>query len=132
MNEHQQTNDYTDQDIRIRPLAIFLGATLLVTALTLVFVYYLFNTYAARESRSAITSAERLMELSRPTNAVVQGAGEAAIALAQQRAREDAVLNHYKWLNADAGLVQIPVSRAMDVMVERGLFPVRAPATDAP
>lgn len=125
MNEHQQTNDYADKDIRIRPLVIFLGATLVVAALTVVFIYYLFNSYAARESQSAITAAERMMDLSRPTNAVVQGTGEAAIALAQQRAREDAALNHYAWRDAEAGVVQIPVARAMERMVEQGLFPVR-------
>ena len=40
------------------------------------------------------------------------------------RKREDEMLTTYGWVNKDAGTVRIPVSRAMDTIVERGL-PVR-------
>lgn len=125
MNVKHQQNDYTDSDIRIKPLVVFIATTLVVAVAVVFFTYYLFNRYAAQSGQDAITKSERLIALSRPTNAVVEGAAEAVIALAAQRAREDAVLNHYKWLDAEKGVVQIPVARAMEVMVENGLFPVR-------
>ena len=42
---HQQENDYTDSDIRLKPLVIFLVATLVVSALAIVGVKVLFNSY---------------------------------------------------------------------------------------
>jgi hypothetical protein len=44
--------------------------------------------------------------------------------LAALRAREDAELNTYGWVNRKAGVVRIPITRAMDLLVQRGL-PVR-------
>jgi len=40
------------------------------------------------------------------------------------RAREEAELNSYGWIDRTAGIVRLPISRAMDLLVERGL-PVR-------
>jgi hypothetical protein len=40
------------------------------------------------------------------------------------RAREDEVLNSYRWVDRSAGIVRIPIAEAMKLTVERGL-PVR-------
>lgn len=126
MSEHHHLeNDYTDSDIRLRPLVIFLVATLVVTAVTIVGVKVLFNAYA-NQSEQIIADAERVMREARPTNAVVEGLGEAAEAMRRMTAENNARLNEYKKL--DGSTVQIPVSRAMEVLVERG-FPVRKPIT---
>lgn len=37
------------------------------------------------------------------------------------KATEEARLNGYKWIDQDAGIVQIPIDRAMDLVAERGL-----------
>jgi hypothetical protein len=37
------------------------------------------------------------------------------------RAQEDAVLNQYEWVDKNAGIVRIPVSEAMRLVVQRGL-----------
>src|SRR5438309_11659621 len=37
------------------------------------------------------------------------------------RAREQAELNSYWWLDKQAGIVRIPVARAMDLLLEKGL-----------
>jgi len=44
--------------------------------------------------------------------------------LAAFRAREDAELHSYGWIDKDAGVVRIPIERAMELIAERGL-PVR-------
>lgn len=124
MNDPQQQNDYTDQDIRIRPLVIFLAVTLIITVATFVFVKYLFDSYDAQEQQQTITTAERLMEASRPTNAVVEGLGEAQVALKQYRSYVDDKLNHLRWIDKDAGIVQLPIAVAMQQRVAAGL-PVR-------
>ncbi len=44
--------------------------------------------------------------------------------LVRLRAAEDSILTTYGWVDRDSGLVRIPIARAMELMVERGL-PVR-------
>ena len=50
--------------------------------------------------------------------------------LAALRRREDAVLNNYRWIDKQQGVVQIPVERAMELMVKRGL-PEPKPAKES-
>jgi hypothetical protein len=46
------------------------------------------------------------------------------------RAEEETEMNSYGWINHTAGVVRIPIARAMDLLLERGL-PVRS-GTNAP
>lgn len=41
--------------------------------------------------------------------------------LAELRRREEALLSTYGWIDRDAGVIRIPIDRAMQVMVEQGL-----------
>ena len=41
--------------------------------------------------------------------------------LAALRAREDTVLQHYGWIDKQAGVVRLPIERAMDLIAQRGL-----------
>jgi hypothetical protein len=51
--------------------------------------------------------------------------------LAELRARENAVLESYAWVDKQKGTAQIPVDRAIDILSERGL-PVPPTATPGP
>lgn len=44
------------------------------------------------------------------------------------RQHEDDVLNHYGWVDQKAGVVRIPVEKAMDILAQRG-FPVKSDQT---
>ena len=44
------------------------------------------------------------------------------------RQHEDDVLNHYGWVDQKAGVVRIPVDKAMDIMAQRG-FPTQSGQT---
>lgn len=46
------------------------------------------------------------------------------------REQEDAELNTYGWIDRTAGVVRIPIARAMDLLLERGL-PTRAGTNEA-
>jgi hypothetical protein len=41
--------------------------------------------------------------------------------LRQMRASEEAALNSYGWVDKNAGIVRIPVKRAMEILAEKGL-----------
>jgi hypothetical protein len=49
--------------------------------------------------------------------------------LQEVRAHEEAQLNSSGWINRDAGVVPIPIDRAMELIVERGLPDVGANQT---
>ena len=45
------------------------------------------------------------------------------------RAAEDKILTSYGWVNKEAGIARVPIARAMEIVVERGLpAPATAPA----
>ncbi len=48
-----------------------------------------------------------------------------ALEFKEMRKNEDQVLTTYGWVNKDAGIVRIPIDRAMEMVVQRGL-PVRS------
>jgi hypothetical protein len=50
--------------------------------------------------------------------------------LKQLRAAEDAVLNGYRWVDRNAGIVRIPIEEAMRLTLERGL-PARDESKEA-
>jgi hypothetical protein len=41
--------------------------------------------------------------------------------LRQMRAAEEATLNSYGWVDKEAGVVKIPVERAMEILAKKGL-----------
>jgi hypothetical protein len=47
------------------------------------------------------------------------------IDLREMRGAEDQLLHHYSWADRDKGIVRVPIDRAMDLLVQRGL-PARA------
>jgi hypothetical protein len=48
------------------------------------------------------------------------------------QAEESAALEGYAWVDRDAGIVRIPVDRAMDLLVKRGLPPSTALSVPTP
>jgi len=51
-----------------------------------------------------------------------------ALDLAQYEAAQQSKLNSYGWIDKPAGTIHIPIARAMDLVLERGL-PTRGPGT---
>lgn len=49
--------------------------------------------------------------------------------VADMHAREDMLLNHYSWVDEQKQIVRIPITRAMQLLAQRGL-PVEAPAAN--
>jgi hypothetical protein len=41
--------------------------------------------------------------------------------LARLRANEDAVLNQYGWVDSKSNIVRVPIARAMELLVQKGL-----------
>ncbi len=115
--------DHETSDVNIRAIFGFaLGLT--VTTMIVGFaVWVLFQYFNAREARTVFVEYPLASQESRvPPEPRLQTNPRED--LGNLRTREDQALNSYGWVDKNAGVVRIPIDRAMQLVVERGL-PVR-------
>lgn len=108
--------------INLRRIGIGGCGLILLTGLSFWLMAELLSFLATRPKDEA---AARLA-LPLPPRSLSQPLLQAAPAqdLQEFQAAEEAQLNSYGWIDHEAGLVRIPIQRAMQLLVERGL-PVR-------
>jgi hypothetical protein len=137
-------------DINVRAviwsIAIFIGVAVVIH----VALYFLFEFFAAGERRRSDqpVTMVRTGRRAQPPQPRLQPFPDqpAAWQGAQQRAtfntpvtdmqeltaREETILNSYGWANREQGLVRIPIDRAMELMLERGVPVGQVPAEATP
>jgi hypothetical protein len=107
-------------DLQLRPVVIF-GAVLAgVTALILLGLGWLFQAFSTRLAQQDVPPsplAQTRPHIPPEPRLQVAPAQE----LQQMRAAEEALLHSYGWGNQAAGIVHLPIDRAMTLLVERGL-----------
>lgn len=107
------------RDVRIKPLLI-LGLGLIVILVGgLLLMDLTFDVLSARRARQNVPPsplAERARPFPQPRLQIAP-----ARELRKLRAEEDAVLSSYAWVDRANGVVRIPIARAIDLLVERGL-----------
>jgi hypothetical protein len=115
---------HEESDVNVRGVLGF-AAGLLVTAVLIQFmVWLLFVYFSGREAARVVPEYPLAAgEQTRvpPEPRLQTNPREDLRAL---RAREDAVLNSYGWIDKTAGVVRIPIDEAIKLTVQRGL-PVR-------
>src|SRR6185436_5206769 len=112
--------DHETSDVNIRAIFGFaLGLT--VTTMIIGFaVWVLFQYFDARESRAVFTEYPLATREPRvPPEPRLQTNPRED--LSNLRTREDQALTSYGWVDKNAGVVRIPIDRAMQLIVERGL-----------
>jgi hypothetical protein len=115
---------HEESDVNVRGVLGF-AAGLLVTAVLIQFmVWLLFVYFSGREAARVVPeyplAAGEQTRLP-PEPRLQTNPREDLRAL---RAREDAILNSYGWVDKTAGVVRIPIDQAIKLTVQRGL-PVR-------
>ena len=93
-------------------LAVVIGAAVVITSL---FVHYRALQHSRQETAVPRLAGER--EATPEPRLQVDAPNE----LRQMRAAEDAALNSYGWVDKEAGVVKIPVDRAMEILAKKGL-----------
>jgi hypothetical protein len=126
-NQHNLRAGHEETDINAWAVGKFAVALMLVAAAALVLLLGLFRYLLSREGgppvgRSQVAASEPSKAFPQPQLQETEVLDLKAI-----RAAEDQVLNGYAWMDPEKGVVRIPISRAMDLLVERGL-PSRAQA----
>lgn len=116
-------------DADIGPLikfAIFLALTTVVCAAICVGLYKYLDQREAREKAGRYPLAAGL---ARPLPPPPRLQNYPFYDLKALRGDENRVLEHYGWVDKNAGVVRIPVERAIDVLAEKGLpYRTAAPA----
>jgi hypothetical protein len=108
------------RDVNIRALVIFGIGLATLTIVALVVMRLAFGLFKVEEIKtepqaSPLTESRRL-----PPGPRLQVEPEQD--LQQLRAVESEKLNSYGWVNKEAGVVHIPIERAMELVIERGLL----------
>jgi hypothetical protein len=120
---------YEKSDLRTRPIVWF--AVILTIAIILSFLaaYGLYRGFSWLEADRFQTPASPRAAQSGPPEPRLQVA--APQELATLRAAEEAILTGYGWTDREAGLARVPIARAMQLVLERGLPVPPQPAATA-
>jgi hypothetical protein len=120
---------YEKSDLSVKAIATFgvvLTAVLIAALVSMAWLFDFFDFTQARRDvpRSPLASARSGPQEPRLQVNPIQD-------LKTFREAEERVLMNYGWVNKEAGVARIPIQRAMELVVERGLSaPVKTPAKD--
>jgi hypothetical protein len=120
MNVNTGTRDHERKDVDVP--ALFTIAFLLLLSCIAIFIVITLMMRYFKAHEPAVTAgqanipATRIKEFPRPRLEVKPGAS-----LTELRAVEDVDLNSYGWIDRNAGTVRIPIDRAMQLLLDRGL-----------
>jgi hypothetical protein len=122
-DEHGDVHHETS-DVNIRAILGFGGALVIAAVIIHFVLWLLFAYFQSRESQSAARqfplAAEQQNRLPPEPRLQVNPRQD----MRDLRAREDADLTSYGWVDRNAGVVRIPIAEAIRLTLERGL-PVR-------
>ncbi len=106
------------RDMQFKAVVLFAAGLGLAVGMVLVIAVGLFHYFATRPSPYPPPSP---LAATRAPYTGPKLQVNAPQDLEEWRAAEDAVLNSYAWVDPNKGKVRIPISRAIDLLAERGL-----------
>lgn len=112
--------DYSDRDIPVGKILLFAFYTALFTVVTFVGLRMGYKALdrSARKSDEAVSAFVRETRVLPPEPRLLV---DEPVTWARERARQDAQITGYAWVDPKAGVVRIPVARAIELLAERGL-----------
>jgi hypothetical protein len=128
MDEHLEnsTHGHETSDADVRAVMKFVVGLFLSIAATLVIVWVTFNYFARHQELGPPASPfEDTRKLPPPGVPVLEAAPSREFK--QYREAQKELLNTYGWVDQKAGVVRLPIDRAMDLVIERGLPVQKAP-----
>lgn len=119
---------HEQSDLNAKSLATFMAILAVVIVVTGFVAAGLFYMLSVREARSEAPASPLASFEEVPPEPRLQALP--SIDLKEMRKRDAAVLSSYGWVSREAGVVRMPIDRAMQLAVDRGfpLWPVTPPA----
>jgi len=128
---HNPDVSHERSDVNVFGILMFGLALLVVAIIISLFVWWLFDHFAARAAQSGRPlPAEAARAAGGPVPPEPRLQVSPAQDLQAMRATEDAILNNYGWEDRQAGIVRLPIDRALQILADRGL-PVQPQAGGA-
>lgn len=116
-------HEETDADARrITGFGIALVFAVILVQFLLWFLFRGYSSHAAK-ANPPVSPLIRQQAPREPPEPRLQGNPQ--LDLRRMREEEDAVLNNYAWVDRPNGVVRIPIQRAMDIAVQKGLQQVK-------
>ncbi len=119
---HAENGDvsYEKRDVNARAI-LWVGIMIIISAVIIHFaVWGVFDFFNAREARKGKPPAT-LVNTKRQPPPAPRLQTDAPADLQKIRANENAALESYGWVDRQNGIVHIPVERAMELIIKRGL-----------
>jgi hypothetical protein len=144
-DDHAQLG-HEPTDVPVRGILIFIGALTIFVILVTGAIWLLFNRLAAeqallKQSRFPLAVADRNRPLDKrlPPEPRLEGLDPGSLFHSgvagwpslgpEQRQHDEVALSKYAWVDAKAGVAQIPIERAIDLLA--GKLPVRVQQKDS-
>jgi hypothetical protein len=108
-----------EHDVQLRPIVIFGLGLIFLTMVVLLLMYWLFDDLAAHHARLDTPRSPLSVSQEPPPGPRLEVNLDQA--LRELRAEEETVLHSYGWVDRDAGIVRLPIDRAITLLTERGL-----------
>lgn len=112
---------YETRDVRVRPITAIAAGLAVVLLVAAVLMRLLMGYLAGREARSSAPVSPLAGVYGRREPPEPRLQTHPVDDLRALHAAEDAALGESAWVDEDAGIMRIPIERAMDLLVERGL-----------
>jgi len=120
-NLEEPSRGYEDSDVSVGRLMAFAGGVVALVVLGVLGSAVVFHFFVAQQPLGPPASPfENVRTL--PPEPRLQTA--APLDLKHYRADQDKILEGYGWVDPQAGIVRIPVDRAMDLLLQKG-YPIR-------
>ena len=107
------------KDAEARPIVMYGVALTIGAVVTFVIVFGIFHYFTSRPTIGATVNPMADSAQTAPVSPHIEE--HPASELAELRARENQVLGSYGWVDRKAGAVRVPIDRAMQTVLERGL-----------
>jgi hypothetical protein len=123
---HGNGNGHEPTDVKIRGILVFAIILTVATGLIQLGLGLWSEGFSEDEERAIAALPERAKDVTGqfPSPRLQGNPGGD---MARYRAREDARLARYGWVDRKAGIAHIPIDRAMDALAKRGLPARKAP-----
>lgn len=114
----QPSDGYERRDARLKPIVVFTAVLTLVVLAAFWAMQLLFVAFDAREARADQAPHPMAQPVEPPAPRLQR---ETSADLRAHRERERVLTSQYEWVDRPAGVVRIPIERAMELTLERGL-----------
>jgi hypothetical protein len=109
---------YETRDVHVGAILNFLVILTVIILATVLTCWGIFRYFAANQDRSAANSPfEETRQLPKGPELQVNPREE----LLQYREKQQETLENYSWENRNAGIVRVPIERAMELLLQKGL-----------